>query len=100
MHLLCKRSLSILAILLAVPLLAQEEAAPAPGGRGGGRGGRGGRGGASTREFLGLGTAPDPAAAAKGAPLYKQNCATCHGETARGSQGPNLVRSMVVLHDE
>lgn len=78
-------------------LFAQEGPPPGPGGRGG-RGGRGG--GAGTREFLGLGPAPDSAAAAKGAPLYKENCATCHGETARGSQGPNLVRSTVVLHDE
>jgi mono/diheme cytochrome c family protein len=80
---------------------AQEEAGGG-GGRGGGRGGRGGgRGGAaSTREFLGLGAAPDEAAAKKGEPLYKQNCATCHGERARGAQAPNLVRSTVVLHDE
>ena len=72
----------------------------APGGRAGRTGARGGRGGAGTREFLGLGPAPDPAEAKKGEPLYKQNCATCHGENARGSQGPNLVRSVVVLHDE
>jgi mono/diheme cytochrome c family protein len=54
----------------------------------------------ATREFLGLGPAPDPAAAQKGEPLFKQNCAACHGETARGAQGPNLLRSIVVLHDE
>ena len=54
----------------------------------------------STREFLGLGPAPDAAAAKKGEPIFKQNCAACHGETARGAQGPNLVRSVVVLHDE
>src|ERR1051326_2928552 len=73
-----------------------------PGGRGGAQGGRGGRGGraGSTREFLGLGPAPDQAAAKKGEPLYKQSCATCHGQNARGAQGPNLVRSVVVLHDE
>jgi len=58
----------------------------------------GGRG--STREFLGLGPAPDAVAAKKGEPLFKQNCAACHGETARGAQGPNLVRSVVILHDE
>src|SRR5581483_3538484 len=85
----------------AIHLAAQEPDGAAPaGGRGGGRGGRGGgrgRGGngaAGTREFLGLGPAPDAAAAKKGEPLYKQNCATCHGENARGSQGPNLVRSV------
>ncbi len=54
----------------------------------------------STREFLGLGPAPDAAAAKKGEPLFKQNCGACHGDTARGAQGPNLVRSVVVLHDE
>ena len=80
------------------PALAQEEP-PAGAGRGG-RGGRGARGSAGTREFLGLGPAPDAAAAKKGEPLYSQNCAACHGENARGSQGPNLVRSVVVLHDE
>ena len=83
---------------------AQEEGGGGGGGRGGGRGGRGGRGGAaSTRDFLGLGAngaAPDEAAAKKGEPLYKQNCGTCHGERARGAQAPNLVRSVVVLHDE
>jgi cytochrome c oxidase cbb3-type subunit III len=60
----------------------------------------GGRGRANTREFLGLGPAPDQAAAKLGDPIYKQNCGTCHGENGRGSQGPNLVRSTVVLHDE
>jgi mono/diheme cytochrome c family protein len=70
----------------AVLLVAQEPTAP--------------RGVQSTREFLGLGPAPDAAAAKKGEPLFKQNCAACHGENARGAQGPNLVRSVVVLHDE
>src|SRR5215471_3301055 len=91
-----------LAAGIAAPLLCAQEDMP-PAGRGGGQGGRGGgRGGrgGTTREFLGLGPAPDEAAAKKGEPLYKQNCATCHGENARGAQGPNLVRSVVVLHDE
>ena len=61
---------------------------------------RGGRGAAGTREFLGLGPAPDAAAAKLGEPTYKENCGACHGETGRGAQGPNLVRSTVVLHDE
>lgn len=93
-------------VILFVPMLLhraqgqEQEAVPAGrgarGGRGGGRGGRAG----STGEFLGLGPAPDSAEAAKGAPLYKQNCAGCHGADARGSQAPNLLRSTVVLHDE
>ncbi|HYW43544.1 MAG TPA: c-type cytochrome [Bryobacteraceae bacterium] len=99
-----RRLFTVLALaVMAASLLAQEEiGGPPPGRGGGGRGGRGGRGGArgNTREFLGLGPAPDEAAAKRGEPLYRQNCATCHGENARGSQGPDLVRSVVVLHDE
>lgn len=92
----------LIAIATTTFLVAQEPDAGG-GGRGGGRGGRGaGRGGRNggTREFLGLGPAPDAAAAKKGEPVYKQNCATCHGENARGAQAPSLVRSVTVLHDE
>lgn len=53
-----------------------------------------------TAQFLGLGPPPDQAAAKKGKALFGQNCAACHGENARGGEGPNLVRSLVVLHDE
>jgi cytochrome c oxidase cbb3-type subunit III len=77
--------------LSACCLTAQDEPIP-------GRGGRGGRG--STRDFLGLGPAPDAAAAARGEKLYAPNCAFCHGEKARGAEGPNLIRSVVVLDDE
>jgi len=81
---------------LAVIAMAQEpQMAPAGANRPGARAGRG-----NMREFLGLGPAPDAAAAKLGDPTYKQNCGTCHGETGRGSQGPSLVRSTVVLHDE
>ncbi len=89
---------AILALLAAPPAQAQEEAGGAQAGRGGGRGGRGG--GRNLREFLGLGPAPDEAAARKGEPLYRENCAACHGESGRGGQAPSLVRSVVVLHDE
>src|SRR5690349_10704076 len=81
--------LSLIAASLIFCLSAQEEI---PAGRGGGRG--------NIREFLGLGPAPDAAAAARGEKLYGSNCAFCHGEKARGAEGPNLVRSAVVLHDE
>ncbi len=83
-------------LLLGVCFAQDEPPAPA-GGRGARRPGRGAEG---LREFLGLGPAPDRAAAAKGDPVYKQNCGTCHGPTGRGSQGPSLVRSVIVLHDE
>ncbi len=60
--------------------------------------GRGGRG--TTREFLGLGAAPDPVAAARGEKVFSASCAICHGPKAGGGTGSNLVRSELVLHDE
>lgn len=50
--------------------------------------------------FLGLGRVPDAAAAKRGDDLYQQNCQACHGVKARGGMGPNLVRSVLVLHDD
>src|ERR1035437_3261430 len=58
------------------------------------------RGGQGTREFLGLGAPPDPVAAERGEKLYTPNCAFCHGAKANGAEGPDLVRSPLVLHDE
>lgn len=55
---------------------------------------------AATRSFLGLGPAPDRAAAARGAPLFQQSCAFCHGPQARGAEGPNLIVSDIVLGDD
>jgi len=89
-----RRTSYVIAALFAASILCAQEEIPA-GGRGGGRGGRG-----NTREFLGLGPPPDAAAAARGEKLYAPNCAFCHGEKARGGEGPNLVRSVTVLHDE
>jgi mono/diheme cytochrome c family protein len=81
---------AVLIAFATLSLCAQDDIPPA--GRGGGRGG--------TREFLGLGPAPDAAAAARGEKLFAPNCGFCHGEKARGGAGPNLVRSTLVLHDE
>jgi cytochrome c oxidase cbb3-type subunit 3 len=52
------------------------------------------------RQFLGLAPPADPAAASRGQALFAQNCAFCHGPTATGAEGPDLLRSTVVLHDE
>jgi mono/diheme cytochrome c family protein len=42
----------------------------------------------------------DTAAADRGRHVYAEQCITCHGTQARGGQqGPNLIRSLVVLHD-
>jgi mono/diheme cytochrome c family protein len=77
---------------------------PASGsGRGAGRAGGGGglTMGPNDRQVV------DPAAEARGRTVYIAECVTCHGATARGSRddapdtsrGPDLVRSLVVLHD-
>ena len=50
--------------------------------------------------MLGLGRVPDAESAKRGEPLYEQNCQACHGKNARGGIGPNLVRSVLVLHDD
>jgi mono/diheme cytochrome c family protein len=53
----------------------------------------------AVREFLGMGPAPDAAAAKRGAPVYSSNCGFCHGPLARGAEGPSLVYSELVLKD-
>jgi cytochrome c oxidase cbb3-type subunit 3 len=55
---------------------------------------------AATRAFLGLGAIPDKVAADRGAPLFVQSCAFCHGQTARGAAGPSLITSDLVLADD
>jgi putative heme-binding domain-containing protein len=52
------------------------------------------------RDFLGLAPPADPAAAARGEKLFVANCGFCHGNNAKGAEGPDLLRSSVVLHDE
>lgn len=55
---------------------------------------------ADTREFLGLAPVPDAQSAKRGAVVYASNCAFCHGAKANGAEGPDLVRSTLVLHDD
>lgn len=55
---------------------------------------------AATRAFLGLGAVPDKVAAGRAAPLYRKNCAFCHGQRARGATGPSLITSDLVLADD
>jgi cytochrome c oxidase cbb3-type subunit 3 len=54
----------------------------------------------ATRAFLGLGAKPDKEAAARGAPVFQQSCAFCHGPEGRGATGPSLITSGVVLGDD
>jgi mono/diheme cytochrome c family protein len=52
------------------------------------------------RQFLGLAPPADSVAAARGQKLFVQICGFCHGANATGAEGPDLVRSDIVLHDE
>ena len=82
-------------------------APPRRGGRSGGAPGASGRGPGP----LGAGAADshvvDDAGAERGKSVYIAECITCHGVKARGGnpnlpgnqQGPDLIRSLVVLHD-
>jgi cytochrome c oxidase cbb3-type subunit 3 len=78
----------ILATLLfaATTMLAQE---PAPR-----------RGVERGRDFLGLVPPADPEAAARGQKAFSQGCGFCHGPNATGAEGPDLLRSALVLHDD
>ncbi len=95
--------------MLVITLGAQTPQAPPPpagrGGRGGGAGqgvpppSRGGGGGGGT-----AGPADKPlvdfAAADRGKEVWIADCISCHGAQARGTDsGPNLLRSVLMLHD-
>jgi cytochrome c oxidase cbb3-type subunit III len=43
---------------------------------------------------------PDPAAIERGRLQFQQSCAFCHGADATGAEGPNLILSAVVRHDQ
>ncbi len=52
-------------------------------------------------DFLAIGAPADPAAAARGQKIFVANCAFCHGSDAHGGNGgPDLVRSVLALHDK
>lgn len=51
--------------------------------------------------FFGLAAKPDAAAVERGQKNFVASCGFCHGSNALGGNaGPNLVRSVLVLHDE
>jgi cytochrome c oxidase cbb3-type subunit 3 len=52
-------------------------------------------------DFLAIGPAADKEAAARGQKAFVGNCGFCHGTNAHGGNGgPDLVRSVLVLHDK
>jgi mono/diheme cytochrome c family protein len=77
---------------------------PGPAAKPPGEGGRTGQAqGAPHRngDFLAIGPAADPEAAARGQKIFVASCAFCHGSDAHGGNGgPDLVRSVLVLHDK
>lgn len=90
-----------LCLTLAFAALASSQGGPDfPGGPGprGGRGGTGGRG--NQPPAGGRFKVYEPAAISRGLPAYTSNCASCHGDSARGGKtGPDLIRSAATLHD-
>ena len=53
------------------------------------------------RNFMAIGAPANPEAAARGQKTFVATCGFCHGTNATGgAQGPNLVRSTMVLHDQ
>jgi mono/diheme cytochrome c family protein len=55
----------------------------------------------AARNFLAIGTPPDPQAVKRGQALFVSTCGFCHGSNANGgATGPDLVRSVLVLHDQ
>ncbi|HEY1945560.1 MAG TPA: c-type cytochrome [Bryobacteraceae bacterium] len=88
----------LVSLLLLTGFLATAQTPPPPPAAPAQQTRRGGRG--NTRDFLGLGREPNKESAARGAKLYGPACGFCHGPAARGGEGPDLVRSTVVLHDD
>jgi cytochrome c oxidase cbb3-type subunit III len=55
----------------------------------------------AARDFLAIGAPPDPAAVDRGQKIFVSTCAFCHGTKANGGEGgPDLIRSVLVLHDD
>lgn len=93
--------LAFAGMMLAQQAAHSDRAVPKPGiTTEGQRGAQRSRGADGTHEFLGLGAAPDAAAAERGSKTFAASCAFCHGAKATGGDtGPDLLRSTLVLHD-
>ncbi len=53
------------------------------------------------RNFLAIGAPPDSEAVKRGQAIFVATCGFCHGSNANGgATGPDLVRSVLVLHDQ
>jgi mono/diheme cytochrome c family protein len=88
------------AIAVAISCVGFGAALPAQGPQGG----RGGRGEAApqppSQQVIPRTPPVDPAAHDQGRDLWAQQCVSCHGTQARGSEtGPNIIRSTIVNLD-
>jgi mono/diheme cytochrome c family protein len=82
---------------LVAVLQAQPPATQAPATAPAGRGGRGGGGGTRGPRFK----IYSEEAITRGLPAYNSTCGYCHGERGKGGKaGPDLIASIVTLHDE
>jgi cytochrome c oxidase cbb3-type subunit III len=55
----------------------------------------------AVRNFLAIGAPADPEAVKRGQAIFVSTCGFCHGPNANGgATGPDLVRSILVLHDQ
>jgi cytochrome c oxidase cbb3-type subunit 3 len=91
-------------ILMAVSVLASpvplQDPSDAPGSRQGSPGADD-QDDKHPKMSLALPPDPDPAVVERGKKLFVASCAFCHGANATGgASGPNLVRSVTVLHDK
>jgi mono/diheme cytochrome c family protein len=100
-----RRFVSTLVAIFVASLMTRAQAPPGPA-RGTGRAGAQGPATPAPRGGGGLTMGPadrppvDAAAADRGRAVWAAECITCHGTQARGTDnGPNLVRSVRVLHD-
>ena len=85
-------------ITMIATIEAQPQAAPPPAGAPAGRGGRGGGGGGARGSRFKI---YPPDAITRGLTAYNSTCGYCHGERGKGGKaGPDLIASLVTLHDE
>ena len=102
-HVHVHKRIALSGALALVGLVAAQQAQPRanqpPTGAPAGRGGRGGGAGAPGR---GSRFKIYPAEAIeRGLPAYNTTCGYCHGERGKGGKaGPDLIASLVTLHDE
>jgi cytochrome c oxidase cbb3-type subunit 3 len=94
----CSFGVVVLLAGAAIALSRAQESAPGASGQGATQTEEDSRA-VRTHEFLGLGRMPDTKRAAAGAKIFGPTCGFCHGADARGGQGPDLLRSPVVLDD-